>query len=59
MYIDYTHSAIENLFDPLYFYIDVELRSLDTLITPVDIVREIQLLVDMKPASTFLKHTNY
>lgn len=53
MYIDYTHSAIENLFDPLYFYVDAELRSLDTLITPVDIVSEIQSLVDNEASSRF------
>lgn len=45
-FIDFIHSAIENLFDPLYFYIDAELRNLETLITPVDIVSEIQSLVD-------------
>jgi hypothetical protein len=45
-YIDRIHSAIENLFDPLYFHIDSELRSLDTLISPMDIVREMQSLVD-------------
>lgn len=44
--IDYVHSAIENLFDPLYYYVDAEIRSLETLITPVDIVNEIQSLVD-------------
>lgn len=52
-FIDYIHSAIENLFGPLYFYIDAELRSLDTLITPVDIVREIQSLVDNEASIRF------
>ena len=47
-YIDYIHSAIENLFDPLYSYVDSELRSLETLITPVDILDEIQSIVDNK-----------
>lgn len=45
-FIEYIHSAIENLFDPLYFYIDTELRNLDTLITPAEIIKEIQSLVD-------------
>lgn len=43
---DHIHSAIEVIFDPLYNYIDSELRSLGTLITPVDIVKDIQSLVD-------------
>lgn len=43
---DHIRSAIETLFDPLYSYIDSELRSLEMLITPVDMVREIQSLVD-------------
>ena len=43
---DHIRSAIETLFDPLYSYIDSELRSLETLITPVDMVKEIQSLVD-------------
>ena len=52
-YIDSIHSAVENLFDPLYFYIDAELRSLDTLISPIDIVREMQSLVDNEASSRF------
>ena len=45
---DYIHSAIENLFDPLYYYVDSELRSLETLISPVDILDEIIPIVDNK-----------
>jgi hypothetical protein len=45
-FVDYIHSAIENLFDPLYYYVDAELRNLETLITPSDIINEIQSLVD-------------
>lgn len=45
-YIDYIHSAIENLFDPLYFYIVAELRRIESIITPLDILNEIQSLID-------------
>jgi|GEM_PF-1144432 len=46
--IDYIHSALENLFDPIYSYIDSEIRNLENLITPVDMVKDLQSLVDIE-----------
>lgn len=45
--VDYVHSAIEVLFDPFYHFIDDELRSMESLITPTDMVNQIQSLVDI------------
>lgn len=44
--IDYVHSAVEVIFDPFYHYIDFELRSMESLITPTDIMNEVVSLVD-------------
>jgi hypothetical protein len=45
-YTDHVHSAIEVIFDPFYHYVDSELRSLESLITPTDIINQVQSLVD-------------
>lgn len=45
-YVDYVHSAIEVIFDPFYQFIDTELRSMESLITPTDMIGQIQSLVD-------------
>jgi hypothetical protein len=39
-------SAVELIFDPFFNYVDAELRNRETLITPTDIIGDIQLLVD-------------
>jgi hypothetical protein len=44
--IDHIHSAVEVLFDPFYQYIDKELRTMESLISPSDIMNQIQSLVD-------------
>jgi hypothetical protein len=44
--IDYVRSAVEVLFDPFYQYVDAELRSMESLISPMDIMNQIQSLVD-------------
>lgn len=44
--IDSIHSAIETVFDPFYEHIDAELRTRECMITPTDIITEIQNLVD-------------
>ncbi len=44
--VDAVHSAVDVIFNPFYGYVDKELRTLETLITPVDIMNQIQGLVD-------------
>lgn len=44
--VDHIQSAIEVVFNPFYSYVDKELRNLETLITSVDIMNQIQSLVD-------------
>jgi hypothetical protein len=44
--VDSVHSAVDVVFNPFYSYVDKELRILETLITPVDIMNQIQGLVD-------------
>lgn len=44
--INSIRSAIEVVFDPFHHYVDAELRSRETLLTPLDIVQDIQQLVD-------------
>lgn len=44
--IDTTRSAIEVIFDPFYQYVDSELRTQESLITPSDIMNQMQTLVD-------------
>lgn len=44
--IDHIRSAVETVFDPFFQYVDAELRAQASLITPTDIMREIQNLVD-------------
>ena len=44
--IDYVHSAIEVFFEPFYRYIDDQLRSMESLITPTDMMSQFQSLVD-------------
>lgn len=46
--IDYIHNALENIFVPLYNYVDLELKKVETLITPIDILEEIKSIVDNK-----------
>jgi hypothetical protein len=45
-YIDHIRSAIEAIFEPFYRHVDAELRAHETLITPTDIMNQIQSLVD-------------
>jgi hypothetical protein len=44
--VDYVRGAIETVFDPFYHYVDKELRNQETLVTPTDIMRDVQSLVD-------------
>lgn len=44
--VDIIQSAVDVVFKPFYSYVDKELRTLETLITPVDIMNQIQSLVD-------------
>jgi hypothetical protein len=46
LFIDSIHSAEDVIFDPFFFYVDNELRSKESLISPTDIVNQIQSLVD-------------
>jgi hypothetical protein len=51
--IDFIHSALDNLFEPLYLYVDNELRSMGSLITPVDMLHDIQTIVDASTSMRF------
>jgi hypothetical protein len=44
--VDYIHSALEVIFDPFYHYVDDELRSMESLISPTDIMNQVQSLVE-------------
>lgn len=44
--INYVRSAIEVFFEPFYNFIDNELRSMESLISPSDIMKQMQSLVD-------------
>lgn len=46
-------SAIEVIFDPFFHYVDSELRSCETLVTPTDIMREVQSLVDSATSTRY------
>jgi len=48
--VDAVHSAIDVVFNPFYSNIDKELRTLETLITPQDIMNQIQSIVDTEAA---------
>ncbi|MGA9100281.1 MAG: hypothetical protein WB392_15265 [Methanotrichaceae archaeon] len=54
---DHVQSAVDNIFNPFYSYVDKELRVQETLITPVDIMNQIQDLVDTE-ASIRYPETN-
>jgi len=43
---DAVQSAVDTVFNPFYAYVDKELRIQETLITPVDIMNQIQDIVD-------------
>jgi len=45
-FIDHIRSAIDVIFDPFYRYVEAELRAQETLITPTDIMNQVQALVD-------------
>lgn len=44
--VDAVQSAIDVVFNPFYSYVDKELRTMETLISPADIMNQIQSLVD-------------
>jgi hypothetical protein len=44
--VDRIRSAVDVVFNPFYSYVDKELRTQETLITPLDIMNQIQSLVD-------------
>ena len=52
-FIDRIRSAIELIFDPFYEYVDAELRAQETLITPTDIMNQIQNLVDSETSARY------
>jgi hypothetical protein len=51
----YIHSAIDVIFDPFYHYVDTELRVQETLITPTDIMNQVQALVDGEASPRYPK----
>lgn len=51
--IDIIQSAVDNIFYPFYNYVDTELRAKETLITPVDIMNQIQSLVDTEASTRY------
>jgi hypothetical protein len=51
--VDSVRSAIDVIFNPFYAFLDKELRTLETLITPVDIMNQIQSLVDSEASMHF------
>lgn len=55
--IDTIRSAIQTIFEPFYQYIDGELRIRESLITPLDIIKDIQSLIDTQ-ASTYYPETH-
>lgn len=51
--VDYVQSAVEVIFEPFYRYIDAELRSMESLISPTDIINQIQSLVDSSSSTQY------
>lgn len=46
-FVDFVRSAIETIFDPFYHHVDAELRAQGSLISPADIMGQVQGLVDV------------
>ncbi len=51
--VDHIRSAVETIFDPFYKYVDSELRAQEALITPTDIMSQVQTLVDSEASARY------